>query len=33
VVLRKFGYPQSLREQVVEQVLTLSKLTDESTSP
>lgn len=33
VVLRKFGYPQSLRDQVIEQVLTLSKLTDDSISP
>lgn len=29
VVLRKYGYPQALREQVAEQVLTLSKLTDD----
>lgn len=28
VVLRKYGYPQSLREQVAEQVLALAKLTD-----
>lgn len=28
VVLRKFGYPQALREQVTEQVLALAKLTD-----
>ncbi len=28
VVLRKYGYPQVLREQVVEQVLALAKLTD-----
>lgn len=28
VVLRKYGYPQVLREQVVEQVLELAKLTD-----
>lgn len=28
VVLRKYGYPQSLREQVAEQVLVLAKLTD-----
>ena len=26
VVLRKYGYPQTLREQVVEQVMTLAKL-------
>ncbi len=30
VVLRRYGYPQALREQVAEQVLTLAKLTDES---
>lgn len=28
VVLRKYGYPQALREQVAEQVLALAKLTD-----
>lgn len=28
VVLRKYGYPQTLREQVAEQVLALAKLTD-----
>lgn len=28
VVLRKYGYPQALREQVAEQVLVLAKLTD-----
>ncbi len=28
VVLRKYGYPQALREQVAEQVLELAKLTD-----
>lgn len=28
VVLRKYGYPQALREQVVEQVLALAKLTE-----
>lgn len=28
VVLRKYGYPQALRQQVVEQVLALEKLTD-----
>lgn len=28
VVLRKYGYPQTLREQVAEQVLALTKLTD-----
>ena len=28
VVLRKYGYPQVLREQVAEQVLALAKLTD-----
>lgn len=28
VVLRKYGYPQALREQVAEQVLSLAKLTD-----
>ena len=28
VVLRKYGYPQALREQVVEQVLALAKLID-----
>lgn len=28
VVLRKYGYPQALREQVVEQVLALATLTD-----
>jgi FRG domain/Domain of unknown function (DUF3387) len=32
VVLRKYGYPQALREQVAEQVLALAKLTDESVS-
>ncbi|MND38172.1 FRG domain protein [compost metagenome] len=29
VVLRKYGYPQALREQVAEQVLALAKLTDD----
>ena len=29
VVLRKYGYPQALREQVADQVLVLAKLTDE----
>lgn len=29
VVLRKYGYPQALREQVTEQVLALAKLTDD----
>lgn len=28
VVLRKYGYPQALREQVAEQVLALAKMTD-----
>lgn len=28
VVLRKYGYPQALRDQIVEQVLALAKLTD-----
>lgn len=28
VVLRKYGYPQALREQVTEQVLARTKLTD-----
>lgn len=32
VVLRRYGYPQALREQVVEQVLALAKLTDEDDS-
>lgn len=29
VVLRRYGYPQALREQVAEQVLALAKLTDD----
>ncbi|MGB4468958.1 MAG: type I restriction enzyme endonuclease domain-containing protein [Azovibrio sp.] len=29
VVLRKYGYPQAIREQIAEQVLNLAKLTDE----
>ena len=29
VVLRKYGYPQVLREQVAEQVLVFAKLTGE----
>ena len=33
VVLRKYGYPQTLREQVVEQVLALAKLTEENPAP
>ncbi|MFM2448876.1 MAG: hypothetical protein RIS44_1326 [Pseudomonadota bacterium] len=33
VVLRKYSYPQAMREQVAEQVLTLAKLTDEDPSP
>lgn len=32
VVLRKYGYPQALREQVAEQVLVLAKLADGGTS-
>lgn len=32
VVLRKYGYPQALREQVAEQVLALAKSTDAGTS-
>lgn len=29
VVLRKYGYPQAIREQIAEQVLALAKLTDQ----
>lgn len=29
VVLRKSGYPQALREQIVGQIVTLAKLTDD----
>lgn len=32
VVLRKYGYPQSLREQMVERVLELAKLTEHGSS-
>lgn len=33
VVLRKYGYPQTLREQVAEQVLALAKLIDGTSTP
>lgn len=33
VVLRKFGYPQALREKVAEQVLALAKLTGDGGNP
>ncbi|MFG6460796.1 FRG domain-containing protein [Roseateles sp. DXS20W] len=33
VVLRKYGYPQALRERVAEQVLVLAKLAEGGTSP